>query len=125
MTNRRCRAGVAVYNGQIWAIGGFNGNLRVRTVDVYDPTKSEWNLGPPMDARRSTLGAAVLNGKLYAVGGFDGSTGLDTAEVYQEKVFKSDAASCIHLDANPWMHNLELKFSEEMLGENLQYDNQT
>ena len=86
MTNRRCRAGVAVYNGQIWAIGGFNGNLRVRTVDVYDPTKSEWNLGPPMDARRSTLGAAVLNGKLYAVGGFDGSTGLDTAEVYQEKV---------------------------------------
>jgi len=85
MTNRRCRAGVAVYNGQIWAIGGFNGNLRVRTVDVYDPTKSEWNLGPPMDARRSTLGAAVLNGKLYAVGGFDGSTGLDTAEVYQEK----------------------------------------
>ena len=86
MTNRRCRAGVAVYNSQIWAIGGFNGSLRVRTVDVYDPIKSEWNPGTPMEARRSTLGAAVLNGKLYAVGGFDGSTGLDTAEVYYDKV---------------------------------------
>lgn len=85
MTNRRCRAGVAVYNGQIWAIGGFNGSLRVRTVDIYDPIKGEWNPGPSMEARRSTLGAAVLNGKLYAVGGFDGSTGLDTAEVYYDK----------------------------------------
>ena len=59
MTVRRCRAGVAVYNGQIWAIGGFNGNLRVRTVDIYDPAKSEWSLGPQMEARRSTLGAGL------------------------------------------------------------------
>lgn len=86
MTVRRCRAGVTVYNNQIWAIGGFNGSLRVRTVDIYDPIKSEWSLGPQMEARRSTLGAAVLNGRLYAVGGFDGSTGLNTAEVFNEKV---------------------------------------
>ena len=59
MTVRRCRAGVTVYNGQIWAIGGFNGNLRVRTVDIYDPAKSEWSLGPQMEARRSTLGAGI------------------------------------------------------------------
>merc|ERR550519_481903 len=85
MTVRRCRAGVSVYNNQIWAIGGFNGSLRVRTVDIYDPIKSEWSLGPQMEARRSTLGAAVLNGRLYAVGGFDGSTGLNTAEVYYDK----------------------------------------
>jgi len=58
---------------------------RVRTVDIFDPVKGEWNPGPPMDARRSTLGAAVLNNNLYAVGGFDGASGLDTAEVYSEK----------------------------------------
>ena len=56
------------------------------SVDIYDPIKSEWSLGPQMEARRSTLGAAVLNGRLYAVGGFDGSTGLNTAEVFNEKV---------------------------------------
>ena len=57
----------------------------MRTVDIFDPVKGEWNPGPPMDARRSTLGAAVLNNNLYAVGGFDGASGLDTAEVYSEK----------------------------------------
>ena len=51
-----------------------------------DPIKSEWSLGPQVEARRSTLGAAVLNGRLYAVRGFDGSTGLNTAEVFNEKV---------------------------------------
>jgi len=81
MSNRRCRAGVAVFQGCIWAVGGFNGSLRVRAVEKYDPIEDSWTSGPVMEARRSTLGAAVLKGQLYAVGGFDGSTGLNTAEV--------------------------------------------
>jgi len=65
-----------VVNNQVYVCGGFNGSLRVRTVDVYDPVKDVWCTVQPMEARRSTLGAAVLDGMLYAVGGFDGSTGL-------------------------------------------------
>lgn len=56
-------------------MGGFNGSLRVRTVDVYDGVKDQWTSIASMQERRSTLGAAVLNDLLYAVGGFDGSTG--------------------------------------------------
>lgn len=59
----------------MYAVGGFNGSLRVRTVDAYDPVKDEWCCVSSMQDRRSTLGSAVLNGLLYAVGGFDGSTG--------------------------------------------------
>ena len=62
-------------NGLVYAVGGFNGSLRVRTVDVYDPIKDIWSAIVSMEARRSTLGAAVLNGVIYAVGGFDGSSG--------------------------------------------------
>lgn len=61
--------------GLVFAVGGFNGSLRVRTVDSYDPVKDQWTSVANMRDRRSTLGAAVLNGLLYAVGGFDGSTG--------------------------------------------------
>lgn len=61
--------------GLVFAVGGFNGSLRVRTVDSYDPAKDQWTSVANMQDRRSTLGAAVLNGLLYAVGGFDGSTG--------------------------------------------------
>lgn len=61
--------------GSVYAVGGFNGSLRVRTVDVYDGAKDQWTSIASMQERRSTLGAAVLNDLLYAVGGFDGSTG--------------------------------------------------
>ena len=66
---------MAVVNNQVYICGGFNGSLRVRTVDVYEPVKDVWTTVQPMEARRSTLGAAVLDGMVYAVGGFDGSTG--------------------------------------------------
>lgn len=62
--------------GCVYAVGGFNGSLRVRTVDCYDPMMDRWTSVSSMQDRRSTLGASVLNGLLYAVGGFDGSTGL-------------------------------------------------
>lgn len=70
-----CCSGVVYMGGCVYAVGGFNGSLRVRTVDCYDPTTDRWTSVSSMQDRRSTLGAAVLNGLLYAVGGFDGSTG--------------------------------------------------
>ena len=81
MPGRRCRCGVTVVRGRVYAVGGFNGSLRVRTVDMYDPTADTWTSIASMDARRSTLGVAVLGDMIYAVGGFDGSSGLNTAEV--------------------------------------------
>ncbi len=63
-------------NGLVYAVGGFNGSLRVRTVDVYDPVRDMWSTVASMEARRSTLGAALLNGLIYGVGGFDGSSGI-------------------------------------------------
>ncbi|EDV22500.1 uncharacterized protein TRIADDRAFT_50655 [Trichoplax adhaerens] len=82
MTSRRCRAGVAVVDGLIYAVGGFNGSLRVRTVDSYDPIKDLWQPVASMELRRSTLGVAELNGSIYAIGGFDGATGLNSAECF-------------------------------------------
>ncbi|NXY45244.1 KLHL2 protein, partial [Ceuthmochares aereus] len=83
--------GMVYMGGMVYAVGGFNGSLRVRTVDSYDPVKDQWTSVANMQDRRSTLGAAVLNGLLYAVGGFDGSTGLSSVEVY-------------NLKTNEWFH---------------------
>lgn len=82
MPSRRCRAGIAFLLDKIFCIGGFNGAIRVRTVDVYDYVLDQWITASPMQARRSTLGVAVQNNCIYAVGGFDGSTGLSSAEKY-------------------------------------------
>lgn len=82
--------------GHVYAVGGFNGSLRVRTVDVYDGVKDQWTSIASMQERRSTLGAAVLNDLLYAVGGFDGSTG------------RSGMCSCPSQSALHSLHSLVL-----------------
>ena len=74
--------GVAVVGGLVYAVGGFNGSLRVRTVDVYDPVKDSWSSVASMEARRSTLGVDVLSGCIYAIGGFDGSSGRRLSVIY-------------------------------------------
>lgn len=53
-------AGLAVVNDKVYAVGGFNGSLRVKTVDLYDPTTDTWSCATSMEARRSTLGTDQL-----------------------------------------------------------------
>ena len=54
-------------DGKVYAVGGFNGCLRIRTVDLYDPQADSWQACVNMEVRRSTLGVAVLNDCIYAV----------------------------------------------------------
>lgn len=61
------RAGLAMVGGRVYAVGGFNGSLRVRTVDAYDAALDQWTSCPSMEARRSTLGVAVIGNCIYAV----------------------------------------------------------
>ncbi|VVC24961.1 Hypothetical protein CINCED_3A021095 [Cinara cedri] len=85
MSTRRCRAGLAVLkDSRVFAVGGFNGSLRVRTVDMLDLSSPSpcWVPTVTMLARRGTLGVAVLDNYIYAVGGFDGTSGLNSAEVF-------------------------------------------
>ncbi|XP_014677415.1 PREDICTED: kelch-like protein 3 [Priapulus caudatus] len=120
MLCRRCRAGVAVLNGQVYAVGGFNGNLRVRTVDAFapgkdqwtsmqcsamglnsvesfDPGANEWKMVTPMSTRRSSVGVGVVNGLLYAVGGYDGVSRQCLPSV-----------ECYHPALNKWTHVVEM-----------------
>uniref|UniRef100_A0A1A9ZM69 Kelch-like protein diablo n=1 Tax=Glossina pallidipes TaxID=7398 RepID=A0A1A9ZM69_GLOPL len=78
MLHRRCIAGLAVLNDKVYAVGGFNGLSRMRTVDVLDPATDEWSTSNSMLVRRSTLGVAVLNGCIYTIG-------LSSAEMFDPK----------------------------------------
>lgn len=42
MNSIRSRVGVAVMNRILYAIGGFNGQERLRTVELFDPEKKQW-----------------------------------------------------------------------------------
>lgn len=68
MHSRRCYVSVVALNGFIYAMGGFNGEIRLNTVERYDPTTNQWTLIESMNYVRSDAHACVLNSKIYIVG---------------------------------------------------------
>lgn len=59
---------MGVLDGFLYAVGGYNGQLTVNTVERYNPRTEEWSMITEMNTARSMLGVASLNGQLYAVG---------------------------------------------------------
>ncbi|XP_072028079.1 uncharacterized protein [Amphiura filiformis] len=105
--NNRPRAymGVAVLNGRLYCIGGFDSNQYFNSVRSFDPQTKRWDDVAPMHSRRCYVSVAVLGGCIYAMGGFDGHTRLRTVERYdphenqwtmirQMNHHRSDASAC-------------------------------
>ena len=54
------QVGLAVVNGQLMAIGGFDGSTYLKTIEVYDPESNSWNLYGGMNYRRLGGGVGVV-----------------------------------------------------------------
>ncbi|XP_066300512.1 kelch-like protein 18 [Branchiostoma lanceolatum] len=82
MASLRSRVGVAVLGGKLYAIGGYDGEVRLSTVEEFDAATGKWSLTTSMNSKRSALGAAALVGKLFVCGGYDGISSLSSVECY-------------------------------------------
>lgn len=80
MHEKRLGVGVVVVNRLLYAIGGFDGNQRLASVECYHPENNEWSYLPSMSCPRSGAGVAAINQFIYIVGGFDGSKQLCLVE---------------------------------------------
>lgn len=80
MSSKRLAVGVAVVNRLLYAIGGFDGENRLASVECYHPENNAWSEMPAMKSSRSGAGVAVLNQYIYVVGGFDGNRQLSSVE---------------------------------------------
>jgi kelch-like protein 20 len=54
------QVGLAVVNGQLYAVGGFDGSTYLKTIEVYDPEQSVWRLCGTMNYRRLGGGVGVV-----------------------------------------------------------------
>ncbi|EDS36135.1 conserved hypothetical protein [Culex quinquefasciatus] len=52
--------GLAVVNGQLYAVGGFDGTAYLKTIEVYDPETNQWRLCGCMNYRRLGGGVGVM-----------------------------------------------------------------
>lgn len=60
--NFRCYVSVAVLDGKIYAMGGFDGHFRQNTAERYTPENNQWSMIQPMHQQRSDANATALNG---------------------------------------------------------------
>lgn len=51
---------VAVVDGRIYVMGGFDGSNRLRSVEVYDPDHDTWAFIASLNICRAGSGATVL-----------------------------------------------------------------
>ncbi|XP_068197424.1 kelch-like protein 18 [Antennarius striatus] len=82
MRTARSRVGVAVVNGLLYAIGGYDGQSRLSTVEVYNPETDSWTRVSSMNSQRSAMGTVVVDGHIYVCGGYDGKSSLNSVERY-------------------------------------------
>lgn len=55
MRTARSRVGVAVVNGLLYAIGGYDGQSRLSTVEVYNPETDSWTRVSSMNSQRRLI----------------------------------------------------------------------
>ncbi|CAN8004496.1 unnamed protein product, partial [Ixodes hexagonus] len=108
MENARSELGVAVLDGFVYAIGGWEGSARLSCVERYDPLSNFWEVLQPLKTPLTNPAAVSVGGQLYVMGGavLDDGDGVDLVQCYNPKtdtwtqlapmlISRSGAAACV------------------------------
>lgn len=68
MPTARSNYAVATMNGNIYVAGGMVDDIRMRTVECYNPTSNVWTTKCPMNLARANFALVESQGNLYAMG---------------------------------------------------------
>jgi hypothetical protein len=82
MHTPRCYISVAKLGANIYCLGGFDGNMRLNSVEIYNSEDNSWSLAPPMKSIRSDACAVAYDNKIFVIGGYDGTEVLRSTEIY-------------------------------------------
>ena len=81
---------MAVVDGVLYAVGGYDGDSYLSSVERYDAAADAWTAVASMSTKRYGLGVAVVGGALYAVGGYGDGGRLSSVERYDAAADKVD-----------------------------------
>ena len=82
LNQRRSYIQAATLGDDIYAVGGTEGNKRLRTVEKLSPYTSTWDRIADLNVARSRPGVAALDNRLFALGGYNGVEHLSSVECY-------------------------------------------
>ncbi|MEP6888400.1 MAG: kelch repeat-containing protein [Nitrospirales bacterium] len=85
MPTARGALAVAEVGGNLYAIGGYDGDGNTPAVESYDPVQNVWTVRAPLPIPRDHLAAATVKKTMYAIGGrlnWDYQNNLSVTEAY-------------------------------------------
>lgn len=83
MSVPRCGVGAVICNDFLYAVGGFDGNMHLRSVERYDIIADKWYKDvADLKFERTSVGLVTLNDRIYAIGGQVGTNVSNLVERY-------------------------------------------
>ena len=82
MQSRRNRLALALYRGELYAIGGVDITEPLATVEKYSPYTNSWRNVASLNSARRSCTAIVTKAGIFVLGGYSGSVFLKSVELY-------------------------------------------
>ncbi|XP_052772645.1 kelch-like protein 3 [Mya arenaria] len=108
MNMARSELGLAMLDGHVYAIGGWDGSSRLDSVEKYNPEQNMWVFIPPMKIALTSPAVVSMKGMLYVTGGavLEDGDGIDLVQCYNPRtdmwidrpnmqIPRSGSASCV------------------------------
>lgn len=86
MLQHRSRLALALFGGELYAIGGADVRDSLATVEKYSPVTNQWEMVAPLRTARKSCAAVVTRAGIYVLGGFSGSVFLHSVELYNPQL---------------------------------------
>ncbi|XP_063443616.1 kelch-like protein diablo [Mytilus trossulus] len=87
MNIARSELGLVMLDGFMYAIGGWDGNVRLDSVEYYNIETNVWAMIPPMKIALTSPACVSLNGMLYVTGGavLEDGDGIDIVQLFNPR----------------------------------------
>ncbi|XP_076072737.1 kelch-like protein 24 [Mytilus galloprovincialis] len=87
MNIARSELGLVMLDGFMYAIGGWDGNVRLDSVEYYNIETNVWTIIPPMKIALTSPACVSLNGMLYVTGGavLEDGDGIDIVQLFNPR----------------------------------------
>lgn len=103
MQLRRNRLTLAMFKGELYAIGGVEMMVPVATVEKYSPLTNSWRYVASLNTPRRSCSALATKSGIFVVGGFSGSVYLKSIEFYDAVL-------------DEWQYQHPMQYSRSELG---------
>lgn len=104
----RSELGLAMLDGCVYAVGGWEGTSRLDSVERYDPETNTWSDVPPLKMAVTSPAVVAYDGALYVTGGaiLEDGDGIELVQKYDTKtgawtevagmlIARSGSAACV------------------------------